>query len=139
MMFAQTCSKCIKYFAWKNFLVQLTGSNYLEGNHLEGSYLGLIIRGTIIQASVVRVAILMEAIVWGAITRGKLSWGGGGNCPRTLHVIIKVRILRSHLTRNLGTLFQFLKTFSHTDLDLSIFSWKNKSNGRETHKARFGK
>ena len=134
MIFAQTCSKCIKYFAWKNFLGQLTGSNCLEGNHLEGIYLGWIIRGTIIQALVVRVAILLEAIVWGAIILR-----GGGNCPRTLHVIIKVRILRSHLTRNLGTLFQFLKTFSHTNSNLSIFSWKNKSNGRETHKALFGK
>ena len=66
---------CIKDFAWKNYLGQLTGSNRLGGNYLEGNYPGVIIQGTTIQAPIVRVAILMEAIAWGPVIRGQLSSG----------------------------------------------------------------
>ena len=70
----QNCEILIKYFAWKNYLGQLTkGSNYLEG-----SYPWVIIRGTIIQAPIVRRQL---SWVWGeiirvAIVRGSINLEG---------------------------------------------------------------
>ena len=37
MTFARICSKCTNYFALKNVLGQLTGSNCLRGNYLKGN------------------------------------------------------------------------------------------------------
>ena len=74
-MFARIYSKCINYFAWKNYLDKLPKVIVCGGIIWR-----VIIRGTITQAPIVRVAILLEAIVW----RGQLSWRAivqGGNYP----------------------------------------------------------
>ena len=69
-MFSQICSKCVKYFAWKNYLGQLTEGDCLGVNYLQSNYPGVIIWRIIIQVPISRAAILLEAIVWGAINRG---------------------------------------------------------------------
>ena len=59
----------IKYFAWKNYLAELTGGN--PG----GIIWRVIIWGTVIQAPIVGEYFWLEAIVWGQFSLGQLSRG----------------------------------------------------------------
>ena len=78
----------IKYFAWKNYLGQLSESNCLGGNYLEGNYPRVITRGTIIQSPIVRGEFCWMklsggsyagTIIWWAIVRGTIILGD--YCP----------------------------------------------------------
>ena len=62
----------VKYFAWKNYLAELTGGNP-GGDYLEGNYQGVIIWGTVIQTPIVGEYFWLEAIVWGQFSWGQLS------------------------------------------------------------------
>ena len=104
--------RLMKYFAWKNYLGQLAGGNFLgkiiwrvtiwgliirvdnypvanwpEGSFPWGNCLMAIIRGTIMLGVVVwgrGGAIFPGAIVWGAIIWGQFS---RGNCPGNNYLV----------------------------------------------------